>query len=176
MRSFLAPPHPLLLHHPFADHLVHRGFQRRPSRSSPHSGTVLLKGVAGILPDYAPPTLCRSLRADRLRDGNLPSGQRTISRWFETEVFANPGFRQRGNGSALSWLDREPNDSISRSSNTSPCERASNSSFAPSSSTFQTHRSSTTPAPRWERRPMVSLPAPGVSRHSSAHSARSSWL
>ena len=39
-----------------------------------------------------------AVRADRLRDGNLPSSQRSISRWFETEAFVNPGFRQWGNG------------------------------------------------------------------------------
>ncbi|MBL8175556.1 MAG: TonB-dependent receptor [Bryobacterales bacterium] len=39
-----------------------------------------------------------SVRANRLRDGNLPAGQRSIDRWFETEAFANPGFRQWGNG------------------------------------------------------------------------------
>jgi hypothetical protein len=37
-------------------------------------------------------------RADRLRDGNLPSSQRTIERWFDLDAFANPGFRLRGNG------------------------------------------------------------------------------
>jgi len=38
------------------------------------------------------------VRADRLRDGNLPSGERTIARWFDTSAFANPGFRLWGNG------------------------------------------------------------------------------
>lgn len=35
--------------------------------------------------------------ADRLRDGNLPVGQRTIERWFDLDAFANPGFRMYGN-------------------------------------------------------------------------------
>jgi len=37
-------------------------------------------------------------RADRLRDGNLPPAERRIERWFDVEAFANPGFRQYGNG------------------------------------------------------------------------------
>ena len=38
------------------------------------------------------------VRADRLNDGNLPSSQRTVNRWFDTDAFANPGFRLYGNG------------------------------------------------------------------------------
>jgi hypothetical protein len=37
-------------------------------------------------------------RADRLRDGSLPASERRIERWFDTDAFANPGFRQWGNG------------------------------------------------------------------------------
>jgi hypothetical protein len=36
-------------------------------------------------------------RADRLRDGSLPSDQRTIQRWFDTGAFAAPGNLQFGN-------------------------------------------------------------------------------
>ena len=36
-------------------------------------------------------------RADRLRDGNLPPGQRNINRWFDVDAFAEPGFRMWGN-------------------------------------------------------------------------------
>jgi hypothetical protein len=36
-------------------------------------------------------------RADRLRDGNLPSSERTVERWFDLDAFANPGFRLYGN-------------------------------------------------------------------------------
>ena len=35
--------------------------------------------------------------ADRLRDGTLPSGERTLQRWFDVAAFANPGFRLWGN-------------------------------------------------------------------------------
>jgi len=37
-------------------------------------------------------------RADRLRSGSLPADQRTVERWFDLDAFANPGFRQWGNG------------------------------------------------------------------------------
>jgi hypothetical protein len=37
-------------------------------------------------------------RADRLANGNLPSGQRTLQDWFDLTAFANPGFRVWGNG------------------------------------------------------------------------------
>ena len=36
-------------------------------------------------------------RADRLRDGSLPSDQQTVQRWFDLDAFANPGFRLWGN-------------------------------------------------------------------------------
>ena len=36
-------------------------------------------------------------RANRLRDGNLPTSERTVERWFDIDAFANPGFRQWGN-------------------------------------------------------------------------------
>ena len=36
-------------------------------------------------------------RADRLREGSLPSDQRTVERWFDTEAFAVPGTQQFGN-------------------------------------------------------------------------------
>ncbi len=36
------------------------------------------------------------VRPDRLRDGNLPPGQRQVTQWFDTEAFANPGFRLYG--------------------------------------------------------------------------------
>jgi hypothetical protein len=31
-----------------------------------------------------------SLRPNRLRDGNLPSSDRTVSRWFDTSAFVDP--------------------------------------------------------------------------------------
>jgi len=37
-------------------------------------------------------------RADRLANGNLPSDQQTLQRWFDLNAFANPGFQQWGNG------------------------------------------------------------------------------
>ena len=36
------------------------------------------------------------VRPDRLSDGNLPASQRAVTRWFDTEAFANPGFRLYG--------------------------------------------------------------------------------
>ena len=36
------------------------------------------------------------VRPDRLADGNLPPGQREVTRWFDTDAFANPGFRLYG--------------------------------------------------------------------------------
>ena len=36
------------------------------------------------------------VRPDRLSDGNLPPSQRQVTRWFDTEAFANPGFRLYG--------------------------------------------------------------------------------
>ena len=36
-------------------------------------------------------------RPDRIADGNLPDSERTIRRWFDTEAFVAPGFRQFGN-------------------------------------------------------------------------------
>jgi hypothetical protein len=36
-------------------------------------------------------------RADRLREGSLPSGQRSPTRWFDTEAFATPGSLLFGN-------------------------------------------------------------------------------
>ena len=36
-------------------------------------------------------------RPDRVADGNLPDGQQTIQRWFDTDAFVAPGFRQWGN-------------------------------------------------------------------------------
>jgi hypothetical protein len=36
-------------------------------------------------------------RADRLRDGNLPSDQQTVQRWFDTEAFTAPGTQRFGN-------------------------------------------------------------------------------
>lgn len=36
--------------------------------------------------------------ADRLRPGTLSAGERSITRWFDTSAFANPGFRLWGNG------------------------------------------------------------------------------
>lgn len=36
-------------------------------------------------------------RPDRIADGNLPDGERTIRRWFDTAAFVAPGFRQFGN-------------------------------------------------------------------------------
>jgi hypothetical protein len=36
-------------------------------------------------------------RADRLRDGNLPAGERTVDRWFDTSAFADPGLYRFGN-------------------------------------------------------------------------------
>ena len=37
-------------------------------------------------------------RADRLGEGSLSAGQRTIRQWFDIDAFANPGFRLWGNG------------------------------------------------------------------------------
>ena len=37
-----------------------------------------------------------TLRADRLADGNLPSSQRTVQRWFDTTAFAAPALYQFG--------------------------------------------------------------------------------
>ncbi len=37
------------------------------------------------------------VRADRLSDGNLPNDRRTVWRWFDTDAFADPGFRLYGN-------------------------------------------------------------------------------
>ncbi|MBI3678979.1 MAG: TonB-dependent receptor [Acidobacteria bacterium] len=37
-------------------------------------------------------------RADRLRSGELPAGQRTLDRWFDITAFAPPGPQQFGNG------------------------------------------------------------------------------
>ncbi|MDE0124977.1 MAG: TonB-dependent receptor [Bryobacterales bacterium] len=36
-------------------------------------------------------------RPDRIADGNLPPSERTIRRWFDTDAFVAPGFRQFGN-------------------------------------------------------------------------------
>lgn len=36
-------------------------------------------------------------RPDRIRDGNLPSGQRTVERWFDTGAFENPRDNTLGN-------------------------------------------------------------------------------
>ena len=36
-------------------------------------------------------------RADRVREGSLPSDQRTVQRWFDTEAFAMPGTQLFGN-------------------------------------------------------------------------------
>ena len=36
-------------------------------------------------------------RPNRIADGNLPDSQQTIQRWFDTEAFVAPGFRQWGN-------------------------------------------------------------------------------
>ncbi len=36
-------------------------------------------------------------RPDRIADGNLPDDQQTIQRWFDTDAFVAPGFRQWGN-------------------------------------------------------------------------------
>ena len=36
-------------------------------------------------------------RADRLREGSLPSDERTVQRWFDTEAFATPGPQRFGN-------------------------------------------------------------------------------
>ena len=36
-------------------------------------------------------------RANRLSNGNLPSDQRTLTQWFNTAAFADPGFRVWGN-------------------------------------------------------------------------------
>ena len=36
-------------------------------------------------------------RPDRIADGNLPDSQQTIRRWFDTDAFVAPGFRQFGN-------------------------------------------------------------------------------
>jgi hypothetical protein len=38
-----------------------------------------------------------SLRPNLLRDASLPSDQRTVSRWFDTSAFANPGALTFGN-------------------------------------------------------------------------------
>ncbi|MBI1786997.1 MAG: TonB-dependent receptor [Acidobacteria bacterium] len=37
-------------------------------------------------------------RADRLRRGDLPSGERTLDRWFDTTAFSAPGPQKFGNG------------------------------------------------------------------------------
>ncbi len=37
--------------------------------------------------------------ADRLKDGNLPSGQRSMNQWFDTTAFANPAPYSFGSGS-----------------------------------------------------------------------------
>jgi hypothetical protein len=36
-------------------------------------------------------------RADRLSNGNLPAGQRTLTHWFDTSAFVNSGLRLWGN-------------------------------------------------------------------------------
>ena len=36
-------------------------------------------------------------RADRIGEGSLPDGQRTVERWFDTEAFATPGLQIFGN-------------------------------------------------------------------------------
>ena len=36
-------------------------------------------------------------RANVLRDGNLPAGERTVERWFDTTAFADPGPYKFGN-------------------------------------------------------------------------------
>ena len=46
-------------------------------------GNTLNNGVGGVRPD-------------QLRDGNLPPSERHVTRWFDTEAFANPGFRLYG--------------------------------------------------------------------------------
>ena len=46
-------------------------------------GNTLNNGVGGVRPD-------------QLRDGNLPPSERRVTRWFDTEAFANPGFRLYG--------------------------------------------------------------------------------
>ncbi|MDE0106579.1 MAG: TonB-dependent receptor [Bryobacterales bacterium] len=46
-------------------------------------GNTLNNGVGGVRPD-------------QLRDGNLPPSERQVTRWFDTEAFANPGFRLYG--------------------------------------------------------------------------------
>jgi hypothetical protein len=37
--------------------------------------------------------------ANRLKDGNLPSGQRTMNQWFDTNAYASPAAYSFGNGS-----------------------------------------------------------------------------
>ena len=46
-------------------------------------GNTLNNGVGGVRPD-------------QLRDGNLPPSERQVTQWFDTEAFANPGFRLYG--------------------------------------------------------------------------------
>lgn len=42
--------------------------------------------------------------ADRLGNGNLPSDQQTLQRWFDLNAFANPGFELWGNaGRNILW-------------------------------------------------------------------------
>jgi hypothetical protein len=36
-------------------------------------------------------------RADRLREGSLPDGQRTLQRWFDIDAFTVPGLQRFGN-------------------------------------------------------------------------------
>jgi hypothetical protein len=42
-------------------------------------------------------TNCCGSRPDRIDDGNLPSSQRTVQRWFDTSAFKEPGLLQFGN-------------------------------------------------------------------------------
>jgi len=53
----------------------------------------------GLPVDLSSPntTNCCSSRPDRIRDGNLPSSQRTIQHWFDTAAFREPGLLLFGN-------------------------------------------------------------------------------
>ncbi len=58
------------------------------------NGQVMVRGLVesgfGLTPTVSPNPFNSTTpaRADQLRDGNLPSGQRTVDRWYDTTAFA----------------------------------------------------------------------------------------
>jgi hypothetical protein len=61
------------------------------------SGACNMPGVSGL-----------GCYADRLKDGNLPAGQQSMDRWFDTTAYANAGPYSFGNGSRTEPNLRNP--------------------------------------------------------------------